>query len=116
MGTDTRPVIDGLSSRAQSEITRLERTRTHLRPGDVADAVGLWKNYVRRSVRQLWRDDEQGDAHEYCCGSPLEARSLLDSVMRALSPRSARELRTLVSRSDAMWKVPIPPRDPDGRR
>jgi hypothetical protein len=53
--------------------------------------------------------------HWYCCGNPLEARALLDTVMQAVSPRSARELRRIVSRSDTVWNLPDPPYDADGR-
>ncbi|MEY9945423.1 hypothetical protein [Kitasatospora sp. GAS1066B] len=93
-------MIDGVSSRALCEIARLERTRSYLLPGDVTAAVRLWRDYARRPERQLWHDDEWGNVHWYCCGDPLEARALLDTVMNALSPRSARELRTIVNRSD----------------
>lgn len=106
--TGAGPVIDGLSSRALSEIIRLERTRNYLQPGDVSAAVGLWKDYVRQPERDLWHDYEWGNVHWYCCGNPLEARALLGTVMQAVSPRSARELRKIVSRSDAVWKLPSP--------
>ena len=110
-----RPVIDGLSLRALSEITRLERTRNYLQPGDVGAAVGLWKDYVHRPERDLWHDYESDDVYWFCCGDPLEARALLDTVIQAISPRSARELRKVVSRSDAVWNLPSPPYDTDGR-
>ncbi|MET9535103.1 hypothetical protein ABZY02_31865 [Streptomyces sp. NPDC006649] len=113
--TSTRPVIDGLSSRALSEIIRLEQTRNYLRPGDVSAAVGLWKDYVHQPERTLWHDYEWGNAHWYCCGNPLETRALLDTVMQALSPRSARELRKIVNRSDAVWDLPPPPYEEAGR-
>ncbi|MDL4775816.1 MULTISPECIES: hypothetical protein [Thermomonosporaceae] len=103
---DAGPVIDGLSSRALSEIQHLEHTRNYLEPGDVSAAVRLWKDYVHRSERRLWDDYEWGDVHWYCCGDPLEARALLDIVMRAVSPRSARELRRIISRSDTVWDRP----------
>ncbi|SOE53846.1 hypothetical protein SAMN05446589_0596 [Streptomyces sp. OV198] len=103
--TSTRPVIDGLSSRALSEIIRLEHTRNYLQPGDVSAAVSLWKDYVHQPERELWNDYEWGNVHWYCCGNPLEARALLDIVMQAVSPRSARELRRIVSRSDAVWNL-----------
>ncbi|GGX82668.1 hypothetical protein [Streptomyces fructofermentans] len=99
-------MVDGLSSHAQSEIVRLERTRNYLRPGDISTAVDLWKDYVRRPERELWHDHEWGNAHWYCCGSPLEARALLDTVLGAMSLRSARELRRIVGRSDAVWDGP----------
>ncbi|MFD3933386.1 hypothetical protein [Streptomyces sp. NPDC058614] len=102
MKSDAKPVIDGLSSRALSEIVHLERTRNYLQPGDVSAALRLWKEYVHRPERQLWHDYEWGNVDWYCCGSPLEARALLDTVMRAISPRSARELRQIVSRFDAV--------------
>ncbi|WP_330461630.1 hypothetical protein OIB37_35045 [Streptomyces sp. NBC_00820] len=113
--TGARPVIDGLSSRALSEIIRLEHTRNYLQPGDVSAAVGLWKDYVHQPERDLWLDYEWGNVHWYCCGNPLEARALLDTVMQAMSPRNARELRKVVSRSDAVWNLPSPPYGTDGR-
>lgn len=113
--TGTRSVIDGLSSHALSEIIRLEHTRNYLRPGDVSAAVSLWKNYVHQPARDLWHDYEWGNVHWYCCGNPFEARALLDTVMQAVSPRSARELQKIVSRSDVVWKLPSPPYDADGR-
>ncbi|MFD3616479.1 hypothetical protein ACFWWT_14840 [Streptomyces sp. NPDC058676] len=99
-----------MSSRALSEIFRLERTRNHLQPGDVSAAVRLWKDYVHRPEGRLWHDYEWGNVH-YCCAGPLEARALLDTVMQAVSPRSARELRRVVSRFDAVWNQPSPPYD-----
>ena len=113
--TGARPVIDGLSSRALSEIIRLEHTRNYLQPGDVSTAVGLWRNYVHQPERDLWHDYEWGNLHWYCCGNLLESRALLDTVMQAISPRSARELQKVVSRSDAVWNRPSPPYDADGR-
>ncbi|MFE5722723.1 hypothetical protein [Streptomyces erythrochromogenes] len=89
-----------------SEIFRLERARNHLRPGDVSAAVRLWKDYVHRPERLLWQDYESGDVHWHCCGDPFEARALLDTVMRALSPRSARRLRAVVGRFDAVRDRP----------
>ncbi|WP_256227087.1 hypothetical protein [Streptomyces sp. PAN_FS17] len=100
-----------MSSRALSEICRLERTRNYLQPGDVSKAVRMWKDYVQRPERQLWQDYEWGNVHWYCCGNPLEARALLDAVMQAISPRNARELRKVVGRMDAVWNRPSPPYD-----
>ncbi|MFJ4910751.1 hypothetical protein ACIQCR_35060, partial [Streptomyces sp. NPDC093249] len=111
----SKKLTDGLSSHALSEITRLEDTRNYLQPGDVSKAVSLWKNYVHQPERELWHDYEWGNVHWYCCGNPLEARALLDTVMQAMSPRSARELRKVVSRSDAVWNLPSPSYDADGR-
>ncbi|MFI1200886.1 hypothetical protein ACH4VR_15800 [Streptomyces sp. NPDC020883] len=89
-----------------SEVIRLERTRNYLQPGDVSAAVRLWQDYVHRPERDVWHDYEWGSTHWYCCGNPLEARALLDTVMPALSPRSVRELRKIVSRSDVVWNRP----------
>ncbi|MDX3523607.1 hypothetical protein [Streptomyces scabiei] len=97
----SRPSIDRLSPRVLSEIVRLERTRNYLQPGDTSAALRLWKDYVHRSERELWHDDEFGDVHWYCCGNPLEGRALLDGVIRAMSPRAARELRKIIDRLDA---------------
>lgn len=100
---DAGPVIDGLSSHAVSEIRHLEHTRNYLQPGDVHTAVRLWKDYVHRPERELWYDHEWGNVHWHCCGDPFEARALLDTVMQAVSPRSALEVRRIVSRSDYVW-------------
>lgn len=107
-------MIDGVSLRTLSEITRLERTRNYLHPGDVADAIRLWKDYVHRPERQLWRDHDWGSDHWDCCGNPLEARSLLGTVMQALSAQGARELRRIVGRADSEWRLPSPPFAEDG--
>lgn len=103
---EARLDIDGLSSRALCEILRLERSRNYLQPGDVSAAVRLWQDYVHRPERQLWREYEWGNVHWYCCGDPFEARALLDTVMQAMSPGNARELRRIVSRFDAVWNQP----------
>ncbi|MGV9704374.1 hypothetical protein [Streptomyces sp. NPDC003483] len=97
-----------------SEIIRLEQTRNYLQPGDVSAAVSLWKDYVHQPERDLWHDYEWGNVHWHCCANPLEARGVLDTVMRAMSARSARELRKIVSRSDTVWSLPSPPYDADG--
>ena len=91
-----------MSSRALCEILRLEHTRTYLQPGDISAAMRVWKDYVHRPERRLWHDYEWDDVHWYCCGNPFEARALLDTVMQAISPRSARELRKAISRFDAL--------------
>jgi hypothetical protein len=98
------PQIDGLSARAMSEIAELEHSRNYLFPGDVAAAVRLWREYVHRPVRALWHEDEWGMAHAYCCADPLEGRALLDRVMGALPRASARELRAVVERFDAVYE------------
>jgi hypothetical protein len=110
--TGTRPVIDGLSSHALSEIIRIEHTRNYLQPGDVSAAV---EGLRPQPERDLWDDYEWGNVHWYCCGNPLETRALLDSVMQAVSPRSARKLRRIVFRSDTVWNFRAPPYDADGR-
>ncbi|MFJ8082913.1 hypothetical protein ACIQ6Y_20170 [Streptomyces sp. NPDC096205] len=107
-------VVDGLSLRTLAEIGRLERSRNYLQPGDVSAALLMWKDYVHRPERELWHDYEWGNVHWYCCGDPLEARALLDTVVQALSPRSARRLRQIISRSDAIWNRPTPPYIVDG--
>lgn len=109
---NARTDIDGLPSRALFEIRRLEHTRNYLEPGDVGAALRLWRDYVHRPERELWRDYEWGNPYWYCCEpDPLEARALLDTVTRAMSPRSARELRRIVGRFDAVWNR-TPPYDP----
>ncbi|MER5941640.1 hypothetical protein ABT121_30485 [Streptomyces sp. NPDC001928] len=98
-----------MSSRALAEVRRLERSRNHLQPGAVSAAIHLWKEYVHLPERQQWHDYEWGNVHWYCCGNPFEARALLDAVMQAISPRSARELRRIVSRIDAVLGARISP-------
>ncbi|MFJ8996512.1 hypothetical protein ACIRQH_39720 [Streptomyces sp. NPDC102279] len=93
--------MDRLSSRALSEIVRIERTRNYLRPGDISAALRGWKDYVRRPEGELWHDDEVGNVHWYCCGNPLEGRALLDGVMQAMSRRGARELRRVIEALDS---------------
>ncbi|MFD7027274.1 hypothetical protein ACFWAR_04475 [Streptomyces sp. NPDC059917] len=100
--------------RALSEVAHLERTRNYLRPGDVTVAVRLWRDHVRRPERQHWHDYELGNVHWYCCGNPLEARALLETVMNVMSPRGARELRKIINRLDAAYGVPPPPYDGEG--
>ncbi|MFF5767188.1 hypothetical protein ACFY8F_32260 [Streptomyces tanashiensis] len=106
---ETQRVIDGLSASSLSEINRLELDRNYLQPGDISAALRLWQNYVRRPERDLWYDYEWGHVHEDCCGDPFEARALLDTVVQALSPHSARQLRRVISRSDALWNGTSPP-------
>ncbi|MFF4606847.1 hypothetical protein ACFY12_29465 [Streptomyces sp. NPDC001339] len=98
-----------------SEIIRLEHTRNYLQPGDVSAAIRLWKDYVHKPERDLWHDYEWDNVHWYCCGNPLDARALLDAVMTAVSPQSARELRKIISRFDAVWNLPSPPYETDRR-
>ncbi|MFG2029870.1 hypothetical protein [Streptomyces sp. NPDC048825] len=74
----------------------------------------LWKDYVHRPERQLWHEYEWGNVHWHCCADPLEARALLETVMQAMSPRSARELRQIISRFDAVWNQPSAPYEADG--
>ncbi|MEU9339351.1 hypothetical protein AB0D49_40455 [Streptomyces sp. NPDC048290] len=97
------PHIDGLSARTRSEICHLEDTRNYLSPGCVILALGRWREYVRRPERELWREHTEGDVYGGYDGDPYEARALPDTVMRALSTPSARELRRLLARSDAVW-------------
>ncbi|MEU5159610.1 hypothetical protein AB0G74_08365 [Streptomyces sp. NPDC020875] len=106
-----RPGIDRLSSRALAEIHRLERTRNYLQPGDVSAALRRWKEYVHKPARELWHDDEFGNVCWYCCGDPFDGRALLDGVVRAMSPRGARELREIVEGLDAFMGPPDPATD-----
>ncbi|GAA1165818.1 hypothetical protein GCM10009664_37180 [Kitasatospora gansuensis] len=108
-------MIDGVSSRTRSEIAHLERTRNYLQPGEVTAAVRLWKDHVHQTERQLWRDYDRGGVHWYCCGSPLEARALIATVMHAMSPRAARELRKIIHKFDAAYSPPLPSREGGGR-
>lgn len=110
----TTPGVNGLSRHTLSEIARLERTRNYLEPGAVTAALRLWKDYVRTSERQLWDDYEWGNVHWYCCGNPIEARVLLAAATQALSSRSARELRAVITRLDSAWSPTSTPFAEDG--
>ncbi|WP_229323614.1 hypothetical protein [Streptomyces sp. UNOC14_S4] len=98
--------IDGLSRRTLSEIVRLERTRNYLHPGDVGRALRLWREFVRLPERRQWHEYEYGNTHWDCCGDPLKSRALLDSVLLALSPSGARELRGVIGELDALACFP----------
>ncbi|MEU0788124.1 hypothetical protein ABZ341_42165 [Streptomyces sp. NPDC006173] len=100
--------MDSLSSRALSEIVRIERTRNYLQPGDISAALRGWKDYVHRPEGELWHDDEFGNVHWYCCGNPLEGRALLDGVLQAMSQRGARELRGVIEALDSRMGPPVP--------
>lgn len=104
----TRPAIDRLSARTLSELVRIERTRNYLQPGDTGAALRRWKDYDHRPERELRHDDEFGNVHWYCCGSPLEGRALLHGVMQAMSQRGARELRTIIEELDSCMGPPDP--------
>ncbi|MFI8277276.1 hypothetical protein ACIGBH_20635 [Streptomyces sp. NPDC085929] len=91
-----------------AEIARLEDTRNYLQPGDTALALGRWKQYVRSPKQQLWDECEWGNVHWYCCGNPLEGRTLLNRVLLAMTPRNARELRAVLGKYDALWITPYP--------
>ncbi|WP_228562557.1 hypothetical protein [Catenulispora rubra] len=68
----------------------------------VAAALRIWRGFVRWRYRRLWVDTDGCGIFE-CCGSPWEAREILERVMTSMSERSARELRRLVDRLDAMY-------------
>ncbi|MFB6615563.1 hypothetical protein ACIGFK_37230 [Streptomyces sp. NPDC085524] len=84
------------------EVFRLELTRNHLNAGDVMLALHRWQQFVRSPDLRMWDECDRGSVHWYCCGNPLEGRRLLDAVVQALSPRSARELRAVIDKSDAL--------------
>ncbi|MFE2323139.1 hypothetical protein ACFXD5_04265 [Streptomyces sp. NPDC059385] len=88
------------------EMVRLEYTRNDLNTADVALALDRWQKFVRCPESADWDLCTWGSVHWYCCGNPLEGRRLLDAVMRALSRRSARELRALIAKSDSLAAHP----------
>lgn len=96
-------VIRGLSPYALAVIARLEWTRDDLWPGKVSAALRMWRGFVRHPYRRLWVEYPDGGCGIFeCCGSPWEARQLLETVMTSMSERSSRELRRLVDRLDEM--------------
>ncbi|MFF0549658.1 hypothetical protein ACFYUL_11920 [Streptomyces sp. NPDC004311] len=98
-----------------SEIARLERTRNYLDPGETGWAVRIWTDHVHRSARELWHHYEHGDVHDYCCGNPLQARAVLDTVLRVMSLRGAGEFRKVIAHLDGQLdrlSLPPPPAGP----
>ncbi|WP_436739119.1 hypothetical protein [Streptomyces sp. BBFR102] len=103
-------MIDGLSGGTLAEVARLERTRSQLWPGSVAEAVRAWAGHVRLPRGRTWPHAEYAPC--YCCPDPWESRALLDRVAHALSRRGARELRRVVARHDQLWDpAPAPYRN-----
>ncbi|MEU1744065.1 hypothetical protein [Streptomyces pristinaespiralis] len=90
-----RPV-HGISRHTQYEIVRIEETRNYLWTGAVGESLDLWRTFVGRPDRRLWRDDEDGCTEWLCCGDPLRARDMLEGAVLALPRRAARELRAMV--------------------
>ncbi|TQK42340.1 hypothetical protein FBY35_3730 [Streptomyces sp. SLBN-118] len=99
-----RPRIRGLSSAAHAEVARVETSRNHLYVGYTADAVRMWRNLVHNPYRRLWVEYEHDGCGVWqCCGSPFEARTLLEAVIVGMSRRRARELRSLVDQLDDLY-------------
>lgn len=97
-------IVRGLSPYALASIARLEWTRDDLWPGKVGAALRMWRGFVRNPYRRLWVDYPDGGCGIFeCCGSPWEARELLEVVMTSMSERSSRELRRIVDRLDEMY-------------
>ncbi|MEV4680216.1 hypothetical protein [Streptomyces kurssanovii] len=90
------PSISGVSRRTLYEIVRVEETRNYLWTGAVGESLALWRGFVGRPDRRLWRDDEGGCTEWLCCGDPLRARDMLEGAVLALPRRAARELRAVV--------------------
>lgn len=95
--------INGLSSRALSEISYLERTRRYLWPGSTEVALRMWRGFVHSPYRRLWVDNDSGCGIWECCGAPWEARQMLEAVMLNLSRRRARELHRLIDPLDELY-------------
>ncbi|MFD4988419.1 hypothetical protein [Streptomyces sp. NPDC058374] len=100
-------MTDGLSGGALAELSRLERSRSYLWPGSVAEALHAWATHVRQPRSRTWPHQEHVPC--YCCPDPWESRELLDRVGRAMSRRGARELRRVVARHDHSWDPVAPP-------
>ncbi|MER5887499.1 hypothetical protein ABT160_27100 [Streptomyces sp. NPDC001941] len=96
-------VIDGLSPSSLRDIDRLERSRNYLATGEVSASLRQWRDYVLCPDTEAWHAYEYGYPYRECCGDPYDARALLDTVLQALPPRSARQLRAVVARVDALW-------------
>jgi hypothetical protein len=98
-------VIDGVSARTLAEIRRWERATG--RPGKVALDLRWWKQEAARMGSHRWRGlhvsaYDSGYLGCSCCDDDApEGRVGLERAMRALSPRSRRELAAVVGVIDA---------------
>jgi hypothetical protein len=97
---DHLTVIPGLSSAALAEVRRIERQKKHLWPGSIGSAFVRWRSFVHQPNRRLWDYKNDGCTEWACCGDPWQAREYLEAVTLAMSPRKARELRSLVEALD----------------
>ena len=92
-------MIDGLSPAALAEVARAETPRKDLWQGGTAEALRLWRDFVRGPRRR--GEEIEGRCLAWaCCGDPFEARDFLEDVMLAVSRRARRQLRALVDPLD----------------
>jgi hypothetical protein len=97
-------VIPGVPPCALAVIARLEWTRDDMWPGKVAVALQMWRDFVGKPHRRVWVDHRDGGCGLFeCCGSPWQARELLEFVMTVMSRRSSRQLRRVVDRLDRRY-------------
>ncbi|MEV0372651.1 hypothetical protein AB0I10_22945 [Streptomyces sp. NPDC050636] len=93
------PVIDGLSGACVADIRRLERARPE--PGATAEAFWHWSALARSPLADFANREGGG-----CCGTPACCcdpgyfRDVLETVLRRLPKKSARELRVRVRALD----------------
>ncbi|MFG1780739.1 hypothetical protein ACGFIG_30485 [Micromonospora sp. NPDC049048] len=92
-GGKTSP-IDGLSSRANAAIVRLQLR--HPKIGSVATALTSYRRAIWRSGRWL---ELLGDCPCPSC-DPVGQRDILEGAMRRLPPAARRELRRVVDALD----------------
>ena len=102
--------ISRLSPAALRAIALIERT--HLRPGQTAEALTGWARFVHGPVRAI-TGYEQDDCPCPGCewGDPVTRRAALATVLRVLPTRPARELRALVRPLDELYlarSLPVP--------
>lgn len=100
---ERRAVVSGLSSRILAEIDRVERERLWI--GAAHEALEHWQKICRRPGRGVmhtratqydnWYDHETGEDI-----GPERCRDVLETLVHALSPRAARDLRALIAPLD----------------
>ncbi|MEU3647739.1 hypothetical protein AB0E59_30435 [Lentzea sp. NPDC034063] len=102
--------ISRLSPAALRAIAVIERT--HLRPGQTAEALTGWARFVHgpaRAITGYEPDDCPCPGCEW--DDPVARRTALATVLRALPAKPARELRALVRPLDELYlarSLPVP--------
>jgi hypothetical protein len=93
-------MLPGLSPRAVAAIVQLERER--LWAGAACDVVDAWTLFLRDPYHRLF-DPQYGCGELMCCPDPVELRSIIETIARALPKQDARAFRQRLSILDDQW-------------